>query len=122
MTDKHENKDVIKIVEAFHLMWDQFPQVVLLLRKSREIVAANKEAEKFGFHPGLKCYQVVGQNEIHAGCKANLALQDNTAQRSIIFNKEKNRVSDAYWLPVSPENDLYLHFTVYIKLPIDEKL
>lgn len=104
-----------KVIEAFHMMWDNFPQVVLLLKKSREIVAANKFAEEKSFHAGLKCYQVVGQEEIHASCKANLALAENKPQRSTMYDKEKNRVSDAYWLPI-PGSDLYLHFTVYVKL------
>ena len=37
-----------EIIRAFHLMWDGFPEPILLIRKSREIVAANKKAEAFG--------------------------------------------------------------------------
>lgn len=108
-----------KTIEAFHIMWDNFPHVVLLLKKSREIVASNKSAEKYGFLRGKKCYEVAGKTEIHAGCKANAALEENSAQRSVRYNKEANRVSDAYWLPVSVENDLYLHFTIYTNLPTE---
>jgi hypothetical protein len=116
MAGPQANPGVNQVVEAFHMMWDNFPHVVLLLKKSREIVATNKEGTKRGFLPGAKCYEVAGKTEIHATCRANVALEENTAQRSVNYNKAANRVTDAYWLPVSPETGLYVHFAVYINL------
>ena len=106
-----------KVIEAFHMMWDHFPQAVLLLKKSREIVAANKWAMERGFVPHKKCYEVVGQSEIHAACKANKALDSGDYERSTTFDKARGRVTDAYWLPIAGEKDMYVHLTVYIKLP-----
>ena len=112
-----KSDSIDSVVEAFHMMWDHFPQAVLLLKKSREIVAANKWAMEHGFLPGKKCYEVVGQNEVHAGCKANKALHSGEFERSTSFDRARGRVTDAYWLPIAGEKDLYLHFTVYVKLP-----
>jgi len=110
-----------KTIEAFHAMWGNFPHTVLLLKKSREIVAVNKKAEGRGFVPCAKCFQVSGKEEIHAGCKGNLALEEGTAQRKVTYNKETGRVSDAYWLPVPTEKDLFLHFAVYTDLPTENQ-
>lgn len=105
-----------RVIEAFHLMWDYFPQVVLLLKKERKIVVANRRALEFGFHPGKRCYEVVGQSEIHAGCRANIALDTGNGERSTTYDRTNGRVTDAYWLPVPGEKELYLHFTIYIDL------
>ena len=122
MADVQEKSGVdSRTIEAFHMMWDSFPHVVLLLRKTREIVAANKRAEEKGFHRGAKCFQIAGQTEIHAGCKANTALEEGVCQRAINYNKDTGRVMDAYWLPIPTENDLYVHFAIDIKPPTSPK-
>ncbi len=108
-----------KVVEAFHMMWDSFPHSVMLLKKSREIVAVNKAGAERGVRPGAKCYELAGKTEIHAGCKANTALEENTAQRSVSYGKESKRITDAYWLPVSKEHQLYLHFAIYTSVPVE---
>ena len=117
MADSIENAVVSsEIIEAFHMMWDKFPWVVLLNKKNREIVAANKAAEELGYQPGKKCFQVANDTEIHAGCKANEALEKGVFQRSVDYNKETNRVMDAYWIPISVEPELYVHFATWINL------
>jgi hypothetical protein len=55
-------------------------------------------------------------DEIHAGCKANQAVEEGVAQRAVHYDKDTNRVTDAYWLPVLTEKDLYIHFAVSIDL------
>ena len=104
------------IIEAFHMMWDGFPHGVLLLNRSRDIIAANKRAEERGVRTGIKCYQLTaGNNEIHQGCKANQALDEATAQQVVFNNTKSNQLIVTYWLPV--DKDLYLHFNVEADLP-----
>ena len=33
-----------EILKSFHLMWDNFPEAVMITQKSREIIAVNKKA------------------------------------------------------------------------------
>lgn len=117
MTNSPENPSVSnEVIEAFHMMWDSFPHPVMLLKKTRDIVAVNKVAEEKGVPTNLKCFQLGGKTEIHDGCKANKAVEEGVAQRMVAHNKDANRVMDAYWLPVSAEKDIYLHFAIDIDL------
>ena len=36
--------DEQKVIESFHMMWDNFPDPVMLIKKSRDIYAVNKKA------------------------------------------------------------------------------
>lgn len=47
--------DEQKLFEAFHMMWDNFPELVMLIKKSRQIYAVNKKAESLGLREGIKC-------------------------------------------------------------------
>ena len=43
-----------QIVESFYAMWDNFPESVMLIKKSREIIAVNLKAAEFNLKPGSK--------------------------------------------------------------------
>ena len=58
-----------EIIAAFHAMWDNFPEGVVITQKSREIVAVNKAAAKYGLTAGIKCSSI-GKPEDHKGCVA----------------------------------------------------
>ena len=98
-------------IEAFHTMWDSFPHPVMLLQKCRDIVAINKTAEESGRPATGQCFQLSGATEVHAVCKANQAVEEGTAQRSLRFVEESSVFTDVYWLPLA-EKDLYLHFAI----------
>ena len=36
-----------EIIRAFHLMWDNFPEAVMITQKSREIIAVNKKSHLY---------------------------------------------------------------------------
>jgi|TARA_Y100000310_G_scaffold337370_2_gene424279 hypothetical protein len=101
-------------IEAFHTMWGNFPHGVLLLKGSREIVAANKKSKESGAIEGRKCFQLGGLTDIHKGCLGNCALEEGTVQRRTYHDKTDGKVVDAYWLPVPSDENLMLHFAVYI--------
>ena len=113
MTNSPTNWEVNdKTIEAFHLMWDSFPHPVMLLQKCRDIVAINKTAEEMGRPTTGQCFQRGGATEVHRTCKANQAIEEGIAQRSSRFNESTNLLTDAYWLPLLSEQDLYLHFAI----------
>ena len=117
MQDVSNNADSIikpEIIKAFYLTWDAFPFVVMLLKKSRTIVAVNKLARDLGITPGMKCYELTGIKESHKECLANAALEEGVTKRTVAYNDLFRQVLDTYWVPVQGEKDLYIHFNIDI--------
>jgi hypothetical protein len=98
-----------KLVEAFHLMWDNYPESVMLIHKDRTIIAANKAGEKAGRQVGIKC-ATIKPPEIHKGCKANEALANSVPT----YRKKKGNLGDiiSFWLPIDGYTDYLIHFSV----------
>ena len=67
-----------KLTEAFHLMYASFPEPVLLIHKSREILAVNRAGQLSGVAAGMFCNRQ-GNPEAHRGCLADKALKAGTA-------------------------------------------
>ena len=101
-------------IDAFHKMWDTFPSMVMLLKKDRTILALNKVGRDLGIEPCIKCYQMAGRKGIHEGCKADLALGAGDAERSVSYIEKTKKVLDSYWLPITGEKDVYIHFATDI--------
>jgi len=109
-----------RTIEAFHTMWGNFTHGVLLLKANREIVAANKKAEETGAIVGRKCFQLGGLSDIHKGCLGSCAIADGIVQRNTYHDETSGTIVDAYWLPVPTDENLMVHFAVYIDDPKDE--
>ena len=114
-TSNQRNSDINpETLRAFHMMWDAFPFVVMLLKKNRTIVALNKLARDLGIQPGIKCYELTGVNESHTKCLANAALEEGVTKRAVAYVDIFKQVMDTYWVPVQSEEDLYIHFNIDI--------
>ncbi|AIF54108.1 hypothetical protein [Pelosinus sp. UFO1] len=100
-----------KVIEAFHMMWDNFPEAVMLIHKSREILAVNNACRNAGGVVGGKCSEL-GGSERHKGCLANQAIATNKAtySKSEVGGKE----IIGYWIPLTDYPDIYVHFGVGI--------
>jgi hypothetical protein len=101
-----------KILDAFQTMWGPFPEPVMLVHKSRTILALNDFARNIGVQVGIKCFSLNPEagNSCCKQCKANLALRE---QRTICTEESQNghRVI-GYWMPLKEEKDVYVHFGV----------
>lgn len=97
------------VIEAFHLMWDNFPESVMLLNKEREIIASNKAGQDLGRIPGMKCSSIQPLAS-HQGCKANEALRTH----EYTYRKRKGNLGDvvSFWLPIDGYPDYLIHFSV----------
>jgi hypothetical protein len=102
-----------QVLQAFHLMWDLFPSTVLLVRKDRTILACNQSAVERGFRLGMKCFQLTSDG-VHKHCKANEALAEGTAQRTVVYAPATQKVNNSYWLPIKGEKDLFVHVVIDI--------
>jgi len=104
------NSDVLN---AFHLMWDLFPATVLLVTRDRTVRACNQSATERGFRLGMKCFQL-SSNGVHKHCKANAALDEGTAQRTVVYSPATQKVNNSYWLPIKGEKNLFVHVVIDI--------
>jgi rubrerythrin len=98
-----------EIIRAFHLIWDNFPEAVMITQKSREIVALNKKAAEYGLQVGIKCSSV-GKPENHKGCQCNQAADTGEA----VFCTYEGAFGKAYgyWIPIPEKPEWIIHFGV----------
>lgn len=99
----------LNVIEAFHLMWGNFPEPVTLVHKSREVIAVNKACGAIGMVKGMNC-ATHGAPEAHRGCLANQALSSQQSAFKKIKFGEKEIIS--FWLPVDGYPELFIHFGV----------
>lgn len=101
--------DEQKIIEAFHLMWDHFPEPVLLIKKNRQIYAANRKAVSFGMDKQVRCSDR-GNPEQHKGCLCNRAI-DEKRTTCVIYDSQAGKAY-GYWMPVAGAENYIIHFSV----------
>ena len=101
-----------KVIEAFHLMYDHFPEPATLVHKSRQVMAANPACKLIGREPGMICAKQ-GSSEAHQGCLAGEVIKSQKARfrRIAIRTPEKIDIT-AFWLPIDGYPDFYIHFAV----------
>ena len=97
------------VIDAFHLMWNGFPEPVMLTHKSFEVVAVNRACAARGFKPGFHCNKL-GTPEQHKGCMAQKCVRSGEAQCKAIQMPDNEAVG--FWLPVEGHPDFFLHFGV----------
>lgn len=91
------------------LLLDNFPGVVVLLRKkTREVVASNSAGKNTGVVCGATCYQTWGQSQNPCPwCRAQELWKTGKEQHTII--DAGDQVFEAHWVPVT--EDLYMHYS-----------
>jgi hypothetical protein len=99
-----------ELLQAFHLMWDNFPETVTLVHKSREILAVNKAGVKENRKKvGLFCSQLPPA-EVHKVCRAEQALK--TGLGVCLPKYEGGGVKLVYWVPLDGWPEVFVHFNV----------
>ena len=98
-----------EILQAFRVMWGNFPEAVMITQKSREIIAVNKKGMELGLQPGIKCSSI-GKPEQHRGCLCNRALE--TGQPVFITYQGAFGKAFGYWIPIDERPDWVIHFGV----------
>ncbi|MBC9784359.1 hypothetical protein H1S01_07520 [Heliobacterium chlorum] len=106
MTDQQKCEE--QLAKAFELMWGKFPEPVMLIHRSRTVIAVNECCKQYGGVPGTKCNAV--NPEKHKGCKANVALDKNEAIRQDSLSGETKIIG--YWIPLTCVPDYYVHFGI----------
>jgi hypothetical protein len=101
-----------KLVEAFHLMFDHFPEAAQLAHKSKQIVALNPACEAMGREVGMICARH-GPPEAHQGCLAHKAVKNHKA----VWKRGSRVIPDGrepvvFWLPIDGYPDFYIHYAV----------
>ena len=102
-----------KITEAFRIMWGNFPEPVMLVRKDRTVLATNKYAQRIGIAAGIKCHSLnpeTGTADHCQRCQANAALRTGEA----VCTQEQMGETPVrgYWVPVTDSPDIFVHFGI----------
>lgn len=101
-----------RLVEAFQLMWGNFPDPMMLVHRDRTILAVNAACAAQGTGAGTKCFSynlVPGDVENGACrlCQANKALNaGSTMGCEGSFGGKRIR---GYWIPVMGSSEVYIH-------------
>ncbi|WP_276839604.1 MULTISPECIES: hypothetical protein [Anaerovibrio] len=98
-----------ELIKAFHVMWNGFPEAVMVIKKDREIIAVNKKAAEFGLKPGIKCSSI-GKPEQHKGCLCNKAA-DSRETVAITYEGAFGKAY-GYWIPIEERPEWIIHFGV----------
>ncbi len=101
------NKEAV--IQAFHLMFDNYPESAVLLDKERNIIATNKIAPSTGRVEGIRC-STVQPLEQHKGCKLSEAIESNETA----YRKKVGALGDvvSFWVPITGFPDYFVHFSV----------
>lgn len=117
----YDPKTDLRLVEAFELMWGNFPEPMVLVHRDRTILAQNDAARAQPWSAvGGKCFDMNPAAGGHAcqGCQANAALK----QRSTITCEGDlgGRRIRGYWIPVKAADHVYIHgyTTIGAALPV----
>lgn len=95
------------LIEAFHLMYDHYPESAMLILKDKTIMAVNPAAAAIGRIPGDPCTKL-GSPDMHAGCLADRAMNE---QKAMFKAKHLQNVDiTLFWLPVCGYPGCYIHF------------
>ena len=99
-----------EVLKAFQMMWGLHPGAVMLIHKSREILAVNQAAEALGLPTGITCHSLYPSDTPCPGCMANKALNQGQAVRKTAYAQSQQCFMDGFWIPVLGEPDIYVHF------------
>ncbi|MEA4855702.1 MAG: hypothetical protein AAGU21_16220 [Solidesulfovibrio sp.] len=112
-----------QVLEAFQSMWGPFPEPVMLLHKSREILAVNAAGRAAGIPVGAKCSSLNPENTTDGHCRQCQALKAlRTGEPITTSSVTGARRLKGYWLPLKDVDDVYVHFGVSIGEEIDAAL
>ncbi|MDR1019678.1 MAG: hypothetical protein LBL73_02885 [Synergistaceae bacterium] len=112
-----KNAPAQEVIDAFHLMWDNFPEPVSLVHRSREVVAVNKEHY---MEPGVICART-GDPGSHAGCLANEALRSGKAVVVPNHSNAEDKERLTHWIPLDGCPDYFIHFSIRFRFESDNK-
>ena len=96
-----------ELVRAFHMMWDNYPEMVRLFDRRFNVIAGNPAYSRMGGRDGVKCN--TGDPALHKGCQAMNALK--TQETKTLRSEVEGMTWEAYWVPVAGAGDFYVHFT-----------
>ncbi|HYG67457.1 MAG TPA: hypothetical protein VD838_07345 [Anaeromyxobacteraceae bacterium] len=109
----NDPKNDPRLVEAFQLMWGNFPDPMMLVHKDRTILAVNDACAKQGAAVGTKCfsYNPVPGDVEHGACKACQANKALKAGCAVACDGEfaGGQLIRGYWIPVKGSSEVYLH-------------
>ncbi len=109
MTDP---KNDPRLVEAFQLMWGNFPDPMMLVHRDRTILAVNDASAAQGMDVGKKCFSYNPdpngvENNACRQCQANKALKAGTS--IACDGNYGEQLIRGYWVPLKGSSEVFIH-------------
>jgi hypothetical protein len=101
------------VLDSFQTMWGPFPEPVMLIHKTRTILAVNDCARTMGIPTGSKCAALdpEGSGGVQCkSCKADLAFR--TGKTVCAEESLGDKTIIGYWMPLKEVPDVYVHFGI----------
>ena len=110
-----QKKSKEELIEAFHMMWDHYPEQVRLIDRHFLVLAGNPAYIEAGGKTGIRCN--AKNPELHKGCQAMAALNSREARKkdSVVGGMPW----ESWWIPVAGETDYYIHYTNGMKAALE---
>lgn len=105
-----------EVIEAFHTMWDNFPEPTSLVHKSTEVIAVNK---CHFLEPGTYCSKTGGGP--HVGCRAQKALRSGEAEIGVGHSPFEDKDMITYWIPLERCPDYFVHLSIRFRIDYENK-
>ena len=96
-----------ELIRSFHMMWDNYPEMVRLIDRKFNVITGNPLYFQMGGQESVKCN--TGDPALHKGCQAMNALK--TQETKTLRSEVEGMTWEAFWVPVSGSSDYYVHFT-----------
>jgi hypothetical protein len=108
-----DTKNDPRLVEAFQLMWGNFPEPMMLVHRDRTILAVNDACAVQGTTAGTKCFSYNPvpsdvENDACKACQANKALKAGSAIACDGEFGGGQRIR-GYWVPLKGSSEVYIH-------------
>ena len=97
-----------KLIEAFNMIWSQYPEPAMLLNRGKRVVALNWACRQAGPSLGSFCHEIGGCRDMDGSCLINRCMDSRQAAH-IKINDGKKQWS-IHWVPVEGHPDYCVHF------------
>ena len=100
--------DEKKVIEAFQIMWNKYPEPAMLINRGNRVMALNWACRQAGPSLGSFCHEISGRQDINNNCLVNECFEKRQATFVVINDGKKQWT--IHWVPLEGYPDYCVHF------------
>lgn len=102
------NYQEAKVIEAFKIMWDKYPEPAMLINRGKRLMALNWASRQANQAVKTFCHEISGCQDINNRCLINECLDSRQAKIARINDGRKHWT--IHWVPLQDYPDYCVHF------------